>query len=507
MRIVSVKEMRDIERNTFDKPIISETLIIENVGIKCSEYIEEISLKHKCVQVAVVVGKGNNGADGLAIARQLHGKGCSVVVLKLFPDQEASRENKIQLQMIIDFGIEVIDVKTIDDLTSFFDDKTEQLVVDSILGTGFNPPLDDYLTGIIEVINASASIIVSIDIPSGVNGDLGSVETAAIMADYTFAIELPKIGYFVNQGPRHIGELSVVRVGFPVEHLIGGDKFLLTSEVLEGVPRRSKFDFKNRFGHVLVIGGSNGLSGACALAAIGALKVGSGLVTAMSWDESLSELSATVLPEIMTAPIKSKHDYCEYDAMVVGPGLGKSKGAQVLLSEVIADFQSDLIIDADGINNLSEEHLNLISKRQAITVLTPHMGEFARLLKIEVNDLIENTEKYLLPFAKSYNCAVLLKSSISYLAMPSGELFISFAPNDGMATAGSGDVLAGLIGGIFAQRIDGERSMQLVGRAMMIHSIAGSLARESYGARFMSASNIIEKIREVFENEEHQELE
>ena len=500
MRIVTIDEMRQIERIAFEHPMISEQLIIENVGIRSFDFIMELLESNSSIEeVVVLVGKGNNGADGLATARHLLNNGIEVITCLLFPDDETTTEHQLQLRMLKSYGAEVQEIRHLEELDSCLLSAQAPLIVDAILGTGLRFPLPAYLQEVFELANSYGEIIVALDIPSGVCGQSGKTDKMAIMADYTLAIELPKIGHFINLGPLHSGEIYTIHVGFPREILFGGDKFLLDD--IAHLEQRNPFAHKNDFGHLLVIGGNKGYTGAALLTATAGLKMGAGLVTVHTWEQNYLELAARALPEVMTGIISEGHDYSKYGAIVIGPGLGHSDIARQLVCDLLKTFTGPLIVDADAINCLSITDAKLLKKRSAPTVFTPHVGEFVRFLNVDKKELAENYLQHVKDFQERTGQILILKSFNTIIATAE-SMYINHCPNDGLATAGSGDVLAGILGGLSLQNTD----MQEVSIAgVLMHAQAGQVALKKYGARYMSASNIIEGLKDEISDEELEE--
>lgn len=522
MRVVTSKEMNLIDDIAISEFGFSESLIIENVGFRGAEFIEETILKDDYYgEIVVLVGMGNNGADGLAIARHLRNKGHIVRAFVLFPDNEQSSELKKQLQMCKSFGVKISEVSATEQIDAYFTQTQEHyLVIDAILGMGFRMPLSNYLFDIANIVNKHATIMVSVDIATGVTGDVGAISGNAIIADITLAIGLPKTGHYIGEGAKHSGEIYVLDAGFPKEVLDGGDKFLLTPEsiqILSSSDARSKFAHKNSFGHTLVVGGSEGMTGALIMASQAALKVGTGLVTSSTWKENLPELNARITPEVMTGTIPTDEKKVEdiiksmerWDSIIVGPGIGRTKNARETVLDVLNHFAGPVVVDADAIRVLNmKEDGDVFRNRKFPTVMTPHMGEFSDFVGVKTSAVLERPLDYLKEAVDSLNCSIILKGSSSYIGFPSGEFFINYFPNDGMATGGSGDVLAGIIGGLLAQNTndrkrsglftDKNKFYESICFGVAVHTLAGKYAAESLGPRAMTAVSIIDHLSNAF---------
>lgn len=511
MRIVSLEEMKSLESNTFIKNGISETLIIENVGLRVSNKIKEhINTDQSVSKVIFLIGRGNNGADGLAIARQLQNSGFEVECLIFGFGDTFSKELDIQINISRQYKVKITEFLSISDVSSYFkkiSNYSSNLAVDCIMGTGFSLPLSDNLYETFKIINKlNWSSIISVDIPSGVNGNYGIVDREAINADFTVAISFPKIGHFTAEGPINTGKLSIVDAGFP-KHLlkIAEDKFLLDeSYINKKLLRRDILGYKNTFGHLLVIGGSPGMTGASVLTGKSGFAAGAGLVTIKTWEENYFELISNCPNEIMKAKININDDfnYEKYKAAVIGPGLGISENTKKVVHKFVSNFKGAVVLDADAINCLSESDFKVLKERDFPIVITPHVGEFARFVNKKPFEILKDPITYVRKISIELGLYVVLKSSYSYIGVPNGNVYILARPNDGLATAGSGDVLAGVIGGMLAQselHNDNDIRDNFL-TSILIHSNAGKLACEKFGNHSMNSSDIIDEIPNVLKN-------
>lgn len=521
MRVVNLSEMKDIEEEAISDYGFSESLIIENVGIRGADFLEHEFLKDDSYgEVVFMIGHGNNGADALAISRNLCNRGFRTRAFLLFPDEEVSLEYQSQLKMAKSFGVRLTEIKDVESVSSYFSQtQSKYLIVDGILGTGFVSPLSNYLFDVVNLINEYASVTVAIDIPSGIEGDTGAMSSAAITADYTLAISNPKTGHYIGEGAQHSGELLTLNVGLPKCSDEKGDKFLLSPEMMNGsIVARDKFAHKNNFGHTLVVGGSQGLTGALILASTASLKVGAGLVSTATWSENYAELASRIIPEIMTGVIPTQKqdveyiikDLSRYDSIVIGPGLGVGPEARKVVLDVLNHFSGPVIVDADAIKvlSLSQDH-EVLKSRKGATILTPHVGEFAGFIGSKVDEVLERPIQYLKELVDEINCCVVMKDACTFLGFPNGEVYLNYFPNDGMATGGTGDVLAGILGGLLVQSAgdikkasmfeDKSSIYESLCLGVVVHSLAGKFASEESGVRSMTAGSIIESLSSAFE--------
>lgn len=519
MRIVSTKEMIDIEQKTKSEYFFEASLIVENSGVQGSLVLANILNEHQLnEEVVFLIGKGNNGADGLSIARHLRNMGHRCRAFMLFSKDECNDLLLKQVNMARAYGVSVNEIDNISQVEGYFEQMGHSVIVDALFGTGVQLPLSNFLYEIINYINDNAVLTVSVDVPSGVEGDSGRVQGNAIEADYTMAIGFPKLGHFVANGAKHSGELFVLDIGIPKKEKDLGDKFLLGPDCVSSlVGRRDKFADKKVYGHSLILGGSHGLIGAPVLASHAALRVGSGLVTCATWEPQYDLLNARLIPEIMTGYLpldvnkwsRLIQDLNKYSSIVIGPGLARSSRSRRLVLEVLNNFDGPVIIDADAINVMKlEEDVKAFRMRNAPTVLTPHFGEFAKFTGIDIEDLKENPVQHLKEVIEKINCTVVLKGPCSYLGYSDGRVFFNYFPNDGLATGGSGDVLAGLLCGLMAQEPSLSDKNPLVakykvfndtvGLAVYLHTIAGEVAAKKFGVRSMSALSLVEALPDAF---------
>jgi hydroxyethylthiazole kinase-like uncharacterized protein yjeF len=527
MRIVCQQEMKDIEEKSFKEFHFNETLIVENVGKEGARFIQEKLIKtNPDADIIFLIGKGNNGADGMSMARHLTVFGHSPRALCLFSEAELSRELQNQLKMAKAFGVRVYFIKELDQLISFFEQSPGKLVVvDAIFGTGVRLPLSNFLYDIINYINENSSFTIAIDIPTGVSGDTGIVQGNAIRADVTLAVGLPKLGYYVASGAQLVGQIEIINVGFPQKAIENGDKFLLTKKAVgDLLNKQNSFADKKIFGHTLVIGGSHGLTGALVLSSESALKIGAGLVTGATWEPQYQEFISRLRPEVMTGYVpldvakwpRLIADLEKYDSIVIGPGLARSSRARRLVLEVLNNFSGPVVLDADAINVLNiKDDKDVFSIRNSPTVMTPHFGEFSRFTGIPMEQLHERPVHFLKELVEQINCSVILKGPCTYLGFPNGKVYFNFHPNEGMATGGTGDVLAGIIGGLLGQdkKLKLEKSLynryeqlnKIVCFGVLLHTHAGLEAAKKIGVNPMTASSIIDNLAAAFNILEGQE--
>lgn len=521
MRIVTHSEMKELEKIAQTKYHFPEKLIIENVALLGARAIvNKLGPEIGMGELIFLIGKGFNGGSGLGIARHLASMGHEPRAFLLFDEKDCSQEVKDQLKIARSYGVRIAQIDEVSALESYFlQNSSPKIIIDAIFGTGVRLPLSHFLYDVINFINQEKAYTISLDIPTGVEGDSGLIQGNAIQADLTLAVGFPKLGYYQADGARLVGEVEVIPSGLPkqiVEH--NADKFLIDKDLKDELPpARNKFGDKKLFGHTLVIGGSHGLTGALVMTSTAALKVGAGLVTASTWEPQYQEFISRLIPEVMTGYVphdqakwgKLIKDLEKYDSVVIGPGLGRSLRSRALVLEILNNFSGPVVLDADAINVLNlKDDAEVFRVRSAPTLMTPHFGEFARFAGIPFEDVQKEPYYHLKEIIERINCSVILKGPCTYLGFPNGKTFFNFSPNDGMATGGVGDVLAGILGGLIGQEANLKKRDSLYNiyenmnrtilLGVLIHTWSGKFAAERLGVRPMTATNLIDCFPEAF---------
>ncbi|MCX7990939.1 MAG: NAD(P)H-hydrate dehydratase [Proteobacteria bacterium] len=526
MRIVNANEMKEAEKRAEELGIY-RLILMENAGR--SVYLEtERIIKEKGLQnpeLLVVCGKGNNGGDGFVVARYLHNHGYNVKILFLGERERLSPESLQNFQIISSLGlifIKKIIVKSTEEIVYATEEpmdnkeigvedlseelKTEiiksDIIIDAIFGTGLSKDITGYYKQIIDFINQNKKYVISVDIPSGIDSDTGKVCGVAIKADLTVALGYYKLGHFLGEGREYCGQLKSGDISLPrVYDYSQGNCYLLEEKEIKGILKKRKLNtHKGSYGHVVVLGGSKGMSGAALLACVSALKSGCGLVTAII-PEEMSYCFQVSNPEIMTFPVKKWVEdedkilnfVNSKDALIIGCGLGLSEDTKIFLKSFITKIKIPVVIDADGLNIISENP-EILKNIEAPIVLTPHIGEMERLSKTEKRIILTEPHKTAVNFANTYGVYLVLKSSVKFIAEPKGSVFFSAYGNPGMATAGSGDVLSGIIGSFIGQGYDIISAIKI---AVTLHSLAGDSARSEVGENALTATDIIKNLHKI----------
>ncbi|MDP8204711.1 MAG: NAD(P)H-hydrate dehydratase [Candidatus Tenebribacter mawsonii] len=454
MYVLSREEMYAIDKFTIENIGIAGQKLMENAGKGCSEFINDLILPES--KIAIFCGSGNNGGDGFVIASYLHEWQHYPEIFLLGNTDKMSRETLSNYELCKKNGISIkIIEEELDDLTNF------DLIIDAIFGVGFKDEVRGLQADVINKINSFEKTVVAIDIASGIDANTGQAITA-IDADFTLTMAAMKYGQLLGEGRARSGEILVVDIGIPDDVFL---KFSLKGKLatIENVvfPHRSRFSHKGNYGRVGIIAGSPGFTGAAILASKAALRSGAGLIT-LFHPLGLETIFENQLLEVMTYTIPLpdfKEDTEEFicklnsmDVLLIGPGIGRSEEMVELISKIAKSWNKPLILDADALNIISDNKTILEDLVGKQVLLTPHIGEFARLCDVTTEGLESNSLQFLKDFVEKNRCKVLLKSATSIYCDETGFVFDTTG-NDGLSTGGSGDVLAGIITSFAAQQL------------------------------------------------------
>ncbi|MGQ9558388.1 MAG: NAD(P)H-hydrate dehydratase [Desulfurispora sp.] len=504
MRAVTAAEMRELDRQAIEEYGIPGLVLMENAGRSIVQEALEMLGQVRGRQVTVFIGKGNNGGDGLVAARHLYNLGAEVKVLSLAPLEEISGDAAVNLAVWQRMGQRVYYAGREEDLNAvrLFLVKTD-LIIDAIYGTGFQGQVREGAGKIFDVINTSGKPVLAVDIPSGLIADTGQVGGNCIQATRTVTFALPKVGLLVEPGASLCGQLKVADISIPAVLLESEQlkRHLLDAAVVAGwLPVRRSTDHKGDFGHVLVVAGAAGYSGAAVLCARAAARAGAGLVT-LAVPASLQPVVSTMAPEIMTLAlpqterqtvsseawpvIKKKLERCQ--VLALGPGLTTHPETVGMVRELLLQCEVPVVLDADGLNALVGR-TTIFRQMKAPLVITPHPGELARLLGVTVEQVQERRLYLAEETAARWRLTLVLKGARTLVACPDGTLYINPTGNPGMASGGSGDVLTGVIAGLLAQ---GLTAGEAAAAGVYAHGLAGDLAADEKGLQGMLAGDIL----------------
>lgn len=486
-KILTIPQIRDADKHTIEHSNISSWELME---MATSSFFDAL-MGHDVwrQRVTVLCGVGNNGGDGLALCRMLRKKGIYArAVLVKFKDE-------LSTDCIANFNM-LDDVIVVEDISDLPDLSMSDVIVDSIIGSGMKSKVYGLLAEVVEAANSSGKRIVSLDIPTGMSGDRISPSDALIIhADLVISFQRPKISFFYPEHSPFIKKWEVVDIGLDEKYIqeLDSDAYWIDEEVLDLVQNRSQISHEGNYGHACLMVGSQGKVGAAILASLACLRTGTGLLTTQvpACGYNIMQIS---VPEAICevdqseAHISQLFDLDSFSAIGFGPGVGSSAETTELLSKLLDSCKVPLVIDADGLTILSENP-EMLDALPANSILTPHVAAFRSL----VGGFTDTAERHtkLQAFSKKYNCIVVLKDAYSVIASPDGELYFNSSGNQGMSTAGSGDVLTGMITSLLAQ---GYESLKAAMIGVYFHGEAGDRAAKKRGHHALIASDIIEFI-------------
>ena len=490
MKAPTASQMRRIDADAVEKYNMAGIVLMENAGRAVADAIVDYLREPVGKRVCVFCGKGNNGGDGYVAARWLQYHGAEVKMF-LFAGRDEIRGDAAQHLSTLDrLGIEFFEAPAdprdwdIIRIAANFSD----VLVDALLGTGFQGEIQGPMAMAIEIINSSEKPVFAVDIPSGIDADTGQVRGSAVKALHTVTFALPKPGLLLHPGAEYAGTLRIAPIGLPValiEETSIQQHFVEAADIRAILPVRTPAAHKGMSGHVLIMAGSRGKSGAAALASCGALRGGAGLVTtaipesiSLIMEVKTTEAMTLSLPETAAAGLGDDAalqvlEFAENVSVIaIGPGLGRHEETVGTIREIIRQAQKPLVIDADALFALAG-HMELLAETGAMAILTPHSGEMARLTGLSTAQIEADRIGTARRFAAQWGAVLVLKGAGTVTAFPDGELFVNSTGNPGMATGGSGDVLTGLIAAFIAQ---GLSSHDAAVAGVYVHGLAGDIA-------------------------------
>ena len=514
---VNSTEMKKYDRNTSEYYGISSEVLMERASLKVVSHILDWTCKRasgRKFKALVLCGVGNNGGDGACIARLLKQNGIIPYVCVVGDYTKCSDLLLKQLDILKKYGVST------DTFSHIRDNKSPaefDIIVDALFGIGLSRPVTGDFAEAVSFCNRckeerqSDILVISVDIASGINADDGKVCDDAVKADETVTFNFAKLGHLLYPGCEYAGKLYIEDVGITEDSFLGVPPYVFyyDDNVKELIPDRRRDSNKGTNGKVLVIAGSWNISGACVLASKACLSAGAGMIRVFTASAN-KDLVNAVIPESMVdvysneADIKSKLQLLTdwSSAVVLGPGIGKEETAYLLVKEILSSYDKDLVLDADALNIIAEhEELKKLaseySRNGKRLILTPHIGEFARLFGCSIKECKDNILFYPKKLADSLHCTVVCKDARTIVADSNEKrVYINLSGNDGMATAGSGDVLAGIMGAMLSHKMS---AFETACASVYLHGLAGDEAAGKYGKSFMKASSIIESLKYLIE--------
>lgn len=490
VKVLTAQAMREADRRTIEEVGLPGIVLMETAGMRATEVI--LSLRPRPQRVTVVAGPGNNGGDGLVVTRLLERAGIQVSLWCTVPPGSYGGDALTNYNYLMHRAYPIRHILEYGDLEHLRTDlERTGLVVDALLGTGVDRPVEGIMADVVAAINGSGAPVLSLDIPSGINADNGAVLGCAVRARWTITFGYPKHGLLLFPGADYAGAVIVGEIHIP-PYLVEEEQCEIVTfrKVNEMLPSRPQDAHKGTFGRVLVVAGSTGMSGAAALAAESALRGGAGLVYLAApagicavLDARLVEVITIPLPECSPGVLAAESAGLilelagKCDAVALGPGLNPGGAAAGVLHEVIGRCKAPLVLDAGGLDALGGLPSNLQQAKRP-PVITPHAGEMARLTGVELTALQYERRETALRYARAWNCILVLKGAHTIIACPGGELYYNPTGGPALATAGTGDLLAGLITSLAAQGMPPEKAAQA---AVYMHGLSGDLIGSERG--------------------------
>ena len=490
MKVLTAAQMREVDRRTAEMGIPG-IVLMENAGHRVVEFLAERFAPLSAQRIVVLCGKGNNGGDGLVVARQLHTRfhPQALDVVLLAAPEDLKGDAAANFRMLAACGCPV-------SRQIPADARNATLVVDALLGTGINGPAAGIMLEGIREINSGFPLakVVAVDIPSGMPSDSGEPVGERARADYTVTFTTSKVGQVLPPNCDGAGELVVGPIGSPPELYEDVWLSLLEPEMFEELlAPRPKAGHKGTFGHVLVVAGSRGKSGAAAMTGLGALRAGAGLVTVAS-ESSAIPVIASHAPELMTAPLDNLDHLIEGKTVIaMGPGLGRGPEIEAMVARTVAEFEHPMVLDADALGWQATKNDGL----PRVRILTPHPGEMARLTGKTTAEIQNDRVGAARAFATDRQVTLLLKGQRTVIAFPDGRVWINPTGTPAMGTGGSGDVLTGMIAGFLAQ-FPGQPD-QAVAAAVYLHGLAGEIGARALGEKCLIATDILRYLPDAME--------
>ena len=508
MKVLTAEQISYLDSKTIENGLPGISLMCE-AGRKVFEFIEEnIGIK---TNVTVIAGKGNNGGDGFHIAKLMSINGYGIRVFILGEKKQVHGDALECLTELEKTGIEVIEINSSDNLEYIFDIiERSELIVDAIFGTGFKGETTGIVAAIIKAVNFSDALVVSVDLPSGVNSSTGENAISSVDADFTISFGCFKAGHVLMPGRLKSGVVEIADIGFSekvMDSIIPFGNSLTDNEANLLLPERSFDSYKGAAGKVMIIAGSLGMTGAAYLTSIASMRAGAGIAV-LGCPESLNDIMEVKLTEVMTLPLPEvskkrclslralgmiREKVKSFDVVAIGPGLGSYHETAELIRRFVSAYTGKIVLDADGINAFTGK-IELLKDSPADIILTPHYGELSRLTGFKIDDIKADPISFCKKASELSGKIILLKGAPTYICSPVGELWINNSGNEGMATAGMGDVLTGTIAGFLSQKL---KMLDAAVLGAYIHGKAGDIVSARNGIHGIMSGDILNSIPEA----------
>lgn len=511
MKVVDTKKINELDKRMVSDFGVDSQILMENAAISVVNFLLKEFKEIEKKKILIFCGGGNNGGDGFAVARKLHSLKSYVKVYLLKEEESLKGDAKINFERVKKIGIPIL--KEIDLIKIKEEIERSEILIDAIFGTGLKREIEGEIKEVINLINNSNKYVLSIDIPSGINGNNGKEMGISIKASSTVTFGLPKIGNLLLPGFERCGKLVLSYISYPEE--LYKDIKCETNDPIP-LPERRKEAHKKEFGDILFISGSRKYMGAPYFSSYSFLKSGGGYSRLATVKSIVTYLSISG-KEVIYYPMEETDEGTisksninrlleiikEVDMVVLGPGMGLNFETQELIRELTHVIDKPLLIDGDGLT-LVKDSLDLIKNRKSTTILTPHMGEFSRLIKMNKEKIEDDKINILIDKAKELNSIIVLKGFHSLIAYPDGSLYINMSGNPGLAKAGTGDVLNGVICGMYGLGLNIYDSVRM---GVFIHGLCADILKDRLGEDGITATDLInflpfaiKKFKEDFEN-------
>lgn len=522
--LVNSRQMKQCDKNTIEKFCVPSLVLMERAALGVAGEIEKIFTEEAAgrkgtaqickkpseCHVLCVCGTGNNGGDGLAIGRILWQKGYQVAFVMPPNRDRISVETRQQMDILEAYGLSILD-----EIPSVSCD----VIVDALFGIGLTRNLEGVYQNYVQQMNQCSGWKIAVDIPSGIHADTGAVMGNAFRADMTVTFAYAKTGLLLYPGADYAGKVQVKDIGIDVHSFLEEQPhiFKINKEDLQKIPKRADYSNKGSFGKVLTVAGHKNMAGAAFLSAKASYVTGTGIVKILT-EEANRMILQQLLPEAILSSYEpfrkngNRNDKADHEkneilqelsesiswasVIVLGPGIGREKTAEILVKTILQTAEIPIILDADGLNIVSE-HLDWLKHAKAPIVVTPHLGEMARLVKKSIFDIQKQLLQVAQQFAEEYNVICVLKDARTITALPDGTVFLNTSGNSGMATAGAGDVLTGILAGLIAQGMKPEEAAPV---GVYLHGAAAAAMLEETGTYGLMAQDIIKGISKVIRN-------
>lgn len=503
MRLVTNKEMQSIDTWAIKKYGIPGPVLMENAGQGCVNVLENYFTLVN-LRVIIICGKGNNGGDGFVIARHLQNRGACVKVILLGTGKQMKKDAGLNYTLAKKAGIEILESVNMTTIRRHVHTFTPDVMVDAIFGTGFAGKPQGIYKSVIEFMNNTDVLILSVDIPSGVHGDTGAFNSTCVIADVTASMCLPKRGHYLYPGREFCGDLYIVDIGIPYDNISDGFPHVMEFETIHGLlPFRPADGHKGTFGNVLIIAGARGFSGAAAMAACAALKSGAGYVRLAAPRGIMDALESKLL-EIVKVPLEQTAQetispralgtlmphLTVSDVVILGPGLTTHPETAEFVYSLLPYLEQPTIIDADALNIIAQ-NTRCMKNIHTPCIFTPHPGELSRLIGVSARTINDTRIDLAQEISRKWNCTMILKGAPTIIATPDGSCFVNPTGNNGLASAGSGDVLVGMVSGFMAQHCSLLDASML---GVFLHGLSADLAAADKNEYAITAGDLIKYI-------------